>query len=124
MIYALVFNKISRKASCKQSTAPIESEAFRKCDPSEESLGISHTILQISQIVLKIRNTISTVVGLCKVNSDNSHGLTKIDYLLSKKYFLRKEIPEKNLVIKEFVSINKKYANKNTPDSDKHGNVT
>ena len=58
------------------------------------------------------------------MNSDNSHGLTKIDYLLSKKYFLRKEIPEKNLVIKEFVSINKKYANKNTPDSDKHGNVT
>lgn len=99
-MYTLVFNKISRKASCKQSTTPIESEVFRKCDPSEKSLGISHTILQISQIMLNIRNTISTVVGLCKANSDNSHGLTKIDYLLSKIYFLRKEIPEENLVTK------------------------
>ena len=95
MIYTLVFNKISRKASCKQSTTPIESEVFRKCDPSEESLGISHTIIQISQIMLKIQNTISTVVGLCKANSDNSHGLTKIDYLLTKYIFYKKKYQER-----------------------------
>ena len=44
----------------------------------------------------------------------------KIDYLLNKMYFLPEEISEKNLVIKEFVSMSKKYANINTPYMDKH----
>ena len=50
----------------------------------------------------------------------SQNGSNKIDYLLSKIYFLPEQISEKNLVIKEFVSMSKKYANINTPYMDKH----
>ena len=59
---------------------------------------------------------------LCKASNDNSHDLlasfkNQIDYLLSEIYFLREEIPGKNLV---FVNINKKYAGKVTSAEGKH----
>ena len=75
-------HKIFRKLTDKQSTTPMESKVFEKCDPKEEFLAISHTPLTISQIKPKIQNTKSTVGALCKANncSTSSSGLTKPDF--------------------------------------------
>ena len=64
--------------SDKQSTTPMESHVFEKCNPNKEFLGISHTPLPTSQNTPKIQNTKSTVGGLYTTNNDSSHNLLSV----------------------------------------------
>lgn len=117
MIYALVFNKMLRKLIDKKSAMLMKSKVFKKCDPNEEFLELSHTPLPI----LRIR--ISAFGVLCKANNLLASCKNQIDYLLTVVYFIRGELCKKILVIKEFVNINKKYATKDTLHKDEHENT-